>query len=125
VNVVDVRRLGGNSEHTVVAGLGYFPVIAASDTDNLLVILRGGAGHLGLGGRLDAVRSSDGGATWTEPVTIGILQWVSAQTEQPYSAITGRAAMTKTASGKPSVDRQTRASSGPRMGEPPGVRISS
>lgn len=70
MNEVDVRRLPGASEHTVVSGQGYFPVIAVDETDNLLVVLRGGAGHLGLGGRLDAVRSNDGGRTWTAPTTI-------------------------------------------------------
>lgn len=70
MNEVDVRLLSGSSEHTVVSGQGYFPVIAATETDDLLVVLRGGAPHMGLGGRLDAVRSTDGGRTWTQPVTI-------------------------------------------------------
>ena len=70
MNEVDVRLLSGSSAHTVVSGQGYFPVIAATETDDLLVVLRGGAAHLGLGGRLDAVRSADGGITWTDPVTI-------------------------------------------------------
>jgi len=70
VNVVDVRLLSGSSKHTVVTGQGYFPVIAATKSDDLLVVLRGGAAHMGLGGRLDAVRSADGGVTWTKPITI-------------------------------------------------------
>ncbi len=70
MNVVDVRLLSGATEQTVVSGQGYFPVIAANESGEILVVLRGGAGHLGLGGRLDAVRSTDGGLTWTEPVTI-------------------------------------------------------
>lgn len=70
MNVVDLGRLRSTSVNTVISGQGYFPVIAASDTDELLVVLRGGAGHVGLGGRLDAVRSIDGGITWTDPVTI-------------------------------------------------------
>ena len=70
MNEVDVRLLSGSSEHTVVNGQGYFPVIAVTDTDELLVVLRGGAAHMGLGGRLDAVKSNDGGISWTAPVTI-------------------------------------------------------
>ncbi len=70
MNVVNVRLLSGASEHTVVSGQGYFPVIAATETDDLLVVLRGGAAHIGLGGRLDAVRSTDGGVTWSEPTKI-------------------------------------------------------
>ncbi len=70
MSVIDVRSLDGASEHTVTDGQGYFPVIAASETDELLVVLRGGAAHMGLGGRLDAVRSADGGRKWSNPVTI-------------------------------------------------------
>jgi hypothetical protein len=70
VNVVDIRRLESASEHIVTSGQGYFPVIAATQIDDLLVVMRGGSGHMGLGGRLDAVRSADGGRTWTQPTTI-------------------------------------------------------
>jgi len=68
--VIDVANLPGSSTHTVVSGRGYFPVIAHLGGQELLVVLRGGAGHMGLGGRLDAVRSTDGGETWSAPVTV-------------------------------------------------------
>jgi len=38
--------------------------------DSVAAVLRMGAGHLGLAGRLDVVRSTDGGLTWSDPVTI-------------------------------------------------------
>lgn len=31
-------------------------------------MIRGGAGHLGIGGRLDFIRSADGGRTWSKPI---------------------------------------------------------
>ena len=68
--IVDVARLRGAERVTVVEGQGYFPVIAEAPSGDLLVVLRGGAPHMGLGGRLDIVRSSDGGLTWTPPRTI-------------------------------------------------------
>ena len=67
---VDVRELEGTAVADVVRGQGYFPVIAGLGGDECVVVLRGGAGHLGLGGRLDAVRSIDGGLTWEDPVTV-------------------------------------------------------
>ena len=70
MNVLDIRHLDGTTVHTAAAGQGYFPVVAATEGDELLAILRGGAPHMGLGGRLDCVRSADGGVTWTDPVTI-------------------------------------------------------
>ncbi len=67
---IDIRTLKSTVETIVVGGHGYFPVIAVTGSNELLVVVRGGAGHMGLGGRLDAVRSTDGGATWTQPAVI-------------------------------------------------------
>jgi len=50
--------------------LGYFPVLVNPRDDEILAVVRGGAGHVGITGRLDAVRSLDGGRTWQEPVVI-------------------------------------------------------
>lgn len=66
---IDVRTLPGALERTVIEGQGFFPVIAATGDEELIVVLRGGAGHVGLGGRLDVARSRDGGVTWGAPVT--------------------------------------------------------
>src|SRR5438128_12324665 len=68
--MIDVRKLPGTAESCVTEGQGFFPVIAALGPRELLVVLRGGAGHIGLGGRLDVVRSMDGGQTWGAPLTV-------------------------------------------------------
>ena len=67
---IDIRYLPGTTVTDVVRGQGYFPVIAGLGGQECVVVLRGGAGHMGLGGRLDSVRSTDGGTTWQAPVTI-------------------------------------------------------
>jgi hypothetical protein len=51
----------------VVSGQGYFPVAVRLQDGRIAVVLRGGAGHLGIKGRLDMVLSSDEGETWTRP----------------------------------------------------------
>lgn len=68
--IVDLRQLPGTEEVTVVDGQGYFPVITRSGGEGLVVALRGGAPHMGLGGRLDSVASDDGGRSWSAPVTV-------------------------------------------------------
>jgi hypothetical protein len=67
---IDIRTLPGTAITDVVRGQGYFPVIAGLGGRECMVVLRGGAGHIGLDGRLDAVHSTDGGATWESPITI-------------------------------------------------------
>jgi hypothetical protein len=54
----------------VVSGQGYFPVALRLHDGRIAVVLRGGAGHLGLQGRLDMVFSADEGATWTKPALV-------------------------------------------------------
>lgn len=48
----------------VVKGGGYFPVLIRLDNGELGAAVRGGATHVGPRGRLDWVRSEDGGRTW-------------------------------------------------------------
>ena len=67
---LDLRKLPSTTIADVVSEQGYFPVIASPDGTRCVVALRGGAGHIGLGGRLDAVHSPDGGVTWERPTTI-------------------------------------------------------
>ncbi|HRK35953.1 MAG TPA: sialidase family protein [Candidatus Hydrogenedentes bacterium] len=55
---------------TVVEGDGYFPVLIALQNDDLLGVIRGGAAHRGQAGRLDLVRSTDGGKTWSKPAVL-------------------------------------------------------
>ena len=49
----------------VVRNGGYFPVLIQLDNKELVAALRGGDMHVGVRGRLDWVRSTDGGKTWT------------------------------------------------------------
>jgi sialidase-1 len=51
-----------------VQGGGYFPVMVKLRDGSLGAVIRGGAGHVGRGGRLDYIRSADGGRTWSSPI---------------------------------------------------------
>jgi len=44
----------------VTAGQGYFPVVDKAPDGRAVVVLRGGGGHIGIGGRLDLFFSKDG-----------------------------------------------------------------
>ena len=66
----DVHSLPGTRAVNAVAGQGYFPVITHLGGNELLLVYRGGAGHVGVGGRLDTGRSLDGGFTWSPPATV-------------------------------------------------------
>jgi hypothetical protein len=54
----------------VVSGQGYFPVALRLHDGRIAVVLRGGAGHLGIQGRLDMVFSADEGKSWTRPTLV-------------------------------------------------------
>lgn len=54
----------------VVSGQGYFPVALRLKDGRIAVVLRGGAGHLGIKGRLDIVFSADDGRTWSQPAVV-------------------------------------------------------
>ena len=64
---LDIRALRQTREVTAYHGGGLFPVLTMAPDDSVVAVLRGGAGHLGLGGRIDIVRSRDAGLTWTQP----------------------------------------------------------
>ena len=72
---IDVRKLPGAKEVTLVRDAGYFPVLALLGEREVVAVLRGGAGHLGLAGRLELVRSHDGGLTWLPPAIIADSEW--------------------------------------------------
>jgi hypothetical protein len=56
-------------DHRLVAGgQGYFPVAQRLADGRIAVVMRGGATHVGIKGRLDITYSSDQGKTWTKPV---------------------------------------------------------
>lgn len=57
------------THQTVTQGLGYFPVAIHLKNKDVLAVVRGGAPHIGVKGRLDLVRSSDGGKSWSAPWT--------------------------------------------------------
>ena len=67
---IEIRSLPGTTTNYLVRDQGYFPVIVALGENEVLVALRGGTGHIGLAGRLDVVRSRDGGMSWDAPLTI-------------------------------------------------------
>jgi photosystem II stability/assembly factor-like uncharacterized protein len=54
----------------VTRGEGYFPVAVRLANGDILAVLRGGAAHIGVKGRLDLVRSKDAGRTWSAPETV-------------------------------------------------------
>lgn len=54
----------------VVSGQGYFPVACRLQDGRIALVLRGGAPHIGIKGRLDMVFSSDEGKTWSKPVVV-------------------------------------------------------
>lgn len=53
-----------------ITGQGYFPVAQRLLDGRIVVVMRGGAEHLGLKGRLDMIFSSDEGKTWSKPVVV-------------------------------------------------------
>lgn len=63
-NVIDLTQAPGVESSVVVYGQGYFPVMDRMPDGQLAVVLRGGGGHLGIGGRLDLLFSRDG-LTWS------------------------------------------------------------
>jgi hypothetical protein len=67
--ILDVRALPGAAETIAYKDGGLFPVLALSG-DTVVATLRGGAGHLGLDGRMEVIRSLDGGRTWSPPAVV-------------------------------------------------------
>jgi hypothetical protein len=67
---LDVRALAHTREVGVYQDGGLFPVLAAAPGNVVIGALRGGAGHMGLAGRLEIVRSLDAGASWTPPAVV-------------------------------------------------------
>jgi hypothetical protein len=60
----------GLERSLVASGQGYFPVAQRLQDGRIAVVLRGGAGHLGIKGRLDMVFSADEGKNWTKPTVV-------------------------------------------------------
>lgn len=68
-------RLTSATRTIAVTGEGYFPVLVLLRDGRLAAVIRGGAPHLGRGGRLDWIESRDGGKTWSAPRTIVDGPW--------------------------------------------------
>lgn len=67
-HVTDLTVGAGYQSSVAAQGQGYFPVIAKHPDGRVVVVMRGGAGHMGVGGRLDLVFSADG-LTWNGKLT--------------------------------------------------------
>src|SRR4051812_39618081 len=60
----------GIARRLVAGGQGFFPVARELQDGRLGVVLRGGADHVGIKGRLDIVFSADQGRTWSKPAVV-------------------------------------------------------
>lgn len=54
---------------------GYFPVMVGLGGNKLGAVIRAGAGHVGIKGRLDWITSEDGGKTWSKPTVLVNSKW--------------------------------------------------
>jgi hypothetical protein len=73
--ILDVRALAHTRETLAYADGGLFPILTLTPDGTIVGIVRGGAGHLGLAGRVEAIRSLDGGLSWTPPAVIADSEW--------------------------------------------------
>ncbi len=67
LHYLDVRTLPGTREVIAYKDGGLFPVLALANDGTIVATLRGGAGHLGLDGRVEIIRSLDAGLNWSPP----------------------------------------------------------
>ena len=70
IRLLDVRSLPQTSERLVCQDDGLFPVLVATPRGTVVAIVRGGAGHLGLPGRIEVTRSHDAGHSWSPTAVI-------------------------------------------------------
>jgi len=70
-----VRKAERVERIVAARGQGYFPVMIKLKDRSLGAVIRGGAPHIGVGGRLDWIRSEDGGRTWSKPAVIVDSKW--------------------------------------------------
>ena len=64
------RKLEQAERLTVLRNGGYFPILIQLKNGMLAAVVRGGARHIGVGGRLDLITSRNGGRDWSAPRTI-------------------------------------------------------
>lgn len=70
IPTLDIRALPSTQETVAYNDGGLFPVLTLTRTGDVVAVLRGGAGHLGLEGRIEVIRSHDMGHTWTPPEVV-------------------------------------------------------
>ncbi len=71
----EVPKAEGVERIVAVRGQGYFPVMIRLKDGSLGAVIRGGAPHIGVKGRLDWIRSEDGGRSWSKPSVIVDSKW--------------------------------------------------
>src|SRR3989442_14662924 len=70
LSFIAAAALAADFPHRIVtSGQGYFPVAIRLKNGDVLAVIRGGVPHIGVKGRLDLVRSTDKGKTWSAPWT--------------------------------------------------------
>jgi len=74
-NETGVQQAEGIETVVAVRGQGYFPVMIELKDGSLGAVVRGGAPHIGVKGRLDWIRSEDGGRNWSKPTVIVDSKW--------------------------------------------------
>lgn len=72
---IDVHTLPGTYSAIALKPQGYFPVLIETQTGELISVLRGSAGHIGVKGNLLLIRSKDGGKTWSAPTVAVDSEW--------------------------------------------------
>jgi len=72
-NDVSARRLERCERVVAVRDDGMFPVLIKLSDGRLAAVVRGGAAHLGEGGRVDVTFSRDGGRSWTKPSVVAAV----------------------------------------------------
>jgi hypothetical protein len=70
-----VRHVEGIERVLAARDQGYFPVLVRLADGALGAVIRGGAPHIGVKGRLDWIRSTDAGKTWSAPTVIVDSPW--------------------------------------------------
>ena len=66
-SILDIRTLHSTRETVGYQDGGLFPILVLAPNGDVVAALRGGAGHLGRAARMEVVRSSDAGQTWSPP----------------------------------------------------------
>ncbi len=66
--MIDIRTLEGVRVDRIITDGGYFPVIQRIGPKSAVLVLRTRAGHGGVEGRLEVMRTDDNGMTWSDSV---------------------------------------------------------